>query len=226
MENTCNRCHQTLLAESCYCASCGLPQLVYAADGATGQNSPERWNEAVRDAAQVDWKPALRVTLAIAIPAGALCFILSPLLGIYGLLWMAVAAAWVVMLYMRSQRPAWITLGAGARIGLVTGLAGGWTAAAASAFTLFAMRFIFHHGNEFDDFWQNQVSEKVSQQWAASGYDAQQVLTAKAMLNSPEGRSGLTITVIFLMAVAMVVFATAGGALGARMLSRRRQPEI
>jgi hypothetical protein len=225
MEITCARCHQTVLAENCYCPACGLPQLQYATDAPPGETQANHWNDAVRDAGSVDWKPALRAALLVAVPAGVICSILSPL-GVFGLFWMAAAAAWAVVLYIRSQKPAWITLGAGARIGLVTGLLGGWTAAATSAATLFSLRFVFHNGRIFDDFWQNQVSEKVTQQWAAGGFDAQTILVAKTMLNSPEGRGGLTCTVILMLAVGLVIFATAGGALGARMAGRRRQPEL
>jgi len=225
MEITCNRCRQTVQAENCYCPVCGLPQLVYAADLPPGQTVPEHWNEAVRDAGSVDWKPALRAILKLAIPAGVLCSMLSPL-GIFGLFWMAAAATWAVALYLRSQRPAWITIGAGARIGVVTGLVGGWIAAATFAASLFAMRFFFHQGRLFDNFWQSQIGEKFNQQLAASGQDAQTILLTKTLLNSPEGRGGMTLCVIFFMVLALVAFATAGGALGARMLGRTRQPEV
>jgi len=225
MEITCNRCHQAILAENCYCPACGLPQLVYAADAPPGQTQPERWDGAVQDAGSVDWKPALRAALKLAIPAGLLCSG-YPLLGIFGLVWMAVAGAWAVVLYLRSQRPAWITIGAGARIGLVTGLLGAWIAAATMSVLLFAMRFFFHQGKVFDNFWQTQVSEKLAQQWAASGLDAQTILAAKAMLNSPEGRGGMTLSVIVFVVLTLVIFATAGGALGARLMGRTRQPEL
>ena len=225
MEITCHRCHQAVQAENCYCPVCGLPQLVYQSDTAAGQAPPEHWDGVVRDAGSIAWKPALSAAVKLAIPAGVLCSMLSPL-GVLGLFWMAAAATWAVALYLRSQRPAWITIGAGARIGLVTGLLGGWTAAATSAMTLFSMRFFFHQGRYFDDLWQNQVSEKVSQQWASSGMDAQTILAAKGMLNSPEGRGGVTVCVLLFLFLALVLFATAGGALGARMLGRSRQPEI
>ena len=225
MEITCNRCHQTILAENCYCPACGLPQLVYAADEATGQAPAERWTGAVKDASVVDWKPAMRAAATLAIPAGLLSSGFSPV-GVLGLFWMAAAAAWAVVLYMRSQRPAWITIGAGARIGLVTGLLGGWTAAATMSFMLFGMRFFFHQGKVFDEYWQNQISEKVSQQWAAAGMDAQTIVVAKALLNSPEGRGGLTLAVILVLTLSLVAFATAGGALGARLMGRNRRPEV
>jgi len=106
---------------------------------------------------------------------------------IFGLLWMAVAAAWAVALYLRSQRPAWITIGAGARIGLVTGLLGGWMAAAASGVTLFVMRFVLHEGKTIDDTWQTMIADQVAGQWTAAGVDAQTIALYKGWLLSPKG---------------------------------------
>jgi hypothetical protein len=225
MEITCSRCHQTVQAENCYCPVCGLPQFVYEAEAATGQGQPERGTEAVRDAGSVDWKPALRSALVLAIPAGILCSLFSPV-SIFGLLWMAAAAAWTVVLYVRSQRPAWITIGAGARIGLVTGVLGGWTAACVTGLSLFAMRFFFHQGKVFDDFWQNIVGQQMSQQWTSMGVDAQTIAFTKAWLLSPEGRAGWVLCAMLVLASALLLFAVAGGALGARMLARSRRPEI
>jgi hypothetical protein len=225
MEITCTRCHQTVHAGDCYCPVCGLPQFVYSADGAPGQAPPERWNEATRDASSVDWKPALRAALMLAIPTGMLCSLLSPV-SIFGLLWMAAAAAWAVVLYVRSQRPAWITIGAGARIGLVTGVLGGWTAFGTTGVTLFAMRFFFHQGRIFDDFWQTFVGQQLSQQWSSMGVDPQTIVLAKAWLLSPEGRAGWLLFAILLLAAALLLFATAGGALSARLMARARRPEV
>jgi len=225
MEITCSRCHQTVNAENCYCPVCGLPQLLYTADGSSVPSQPERWSEAARDASSVDWKPALRAALMLAIPTGLLCSLLSPV-SIFGLLLMAAAAAWTVVLYMRTQRPAWITIGAGARIGFVTGVLGGWTAAGTTGVTLFAMRFFFHQGRFFDDFWQTFVGQQLSDQWTSMGVDAQTMTTAKAWLLSPEGRAGWVLFAIVLLVAAFLLFATAGGALSARLMARTRRPEI
>ena len=225
MEIVCNRCHQTVQAEDRYCPACGLPQLVYTEGSASGPAQPEQWNEAVRDASSVNWKPALRAALLLAIPAGVLCSMLSPV-GIFGLLWMAVAAAWTVVLYVRGQRPAWITVGAGARIGLITGVLGAWTAAATTGITLFTMRFFFHQSKVFDDFWQNLVNQQMAQQWASAGVDAATIAFAKTWLLSPEGRAGSMLGAILFLAAALLLFAVAGGALGARILARARRPEV
>jgi hypothetical protein len=145
---------------------------------------------------------------------------------ILGMPLMAAAAAWVVAIYVRSQRPAWITIGAGARIGLVTGLLGGWTAAATTGITLFAMRFWFHQGSFYDDLWQNLVNQQMTQQWASMGVDAQTIEQMKAWLMPPEGRAGWMLAAIVLLTMTLLLFAVAGGALGARLAARGRRPEV
>jgi len=222
MEVTCTRCHQAVQASNCYCAVCGLPQLVYPADAPPGQTPSARWDGAGRDAGSVDWKPALRAALLLAVPAGLLTSGVSPL----GLLWMAIAAAWAVTLYMRSQRPAWITLGAGARIGLVTGLLAGWLAFGISGGALFVQRFFLHQSSQIDTEWKNYV--ETSQQLAAQmGFsDAAQMQAQKALMLSPEGHAGFATFSIIFNAAFLLLFAVAGGALGARLMNRTRQPEV
>jgi hypothetical protein len=223
MELTCSRCHQTVQDGNCFCPNCGLPQLVYSAENSGDAGQGERWGEAVRDANSVDWSSALRSTLPLAIPTGILCSMLSPV-SIIGLLMMGGAAAWVVALYTRSHRPTWITVGAGARIGFVTGVVGSWTAAAVSGLSLYAMRFWLHQGSAFDDFWQSLVNQWQAQV-TATGADAQNVAAFKTVLISPEGRAGLVLVAIAFLMGTLVLFAIAGGALGARMLTRTRRPE-
>jgi hypothetical protein len=160
--------------------------------------------------------------LVLAVPAGLLCSLFSPV-SLFGLLWMSVAAAWAVNLYLRSQRPAWITVGAGARIGLVTGLLGGWMAAAASGLTLFVMRYILHQGKELDDTWETIITDQVARQWTAAGIDAQTIILYKSWLLSPEGRAGSMLSAIGLLVLALVFFAVGGGAVGARLQARARR---
>jgi hypothetical protein len=125
---------------------------------------------------------------------------------------------------MRSQRSGWITIGAGARIGLVTGLLGAWTAAAATGISLFVMRFILHQGKQFDDLWQDSVQQRVTpliaQQWASMGIDI------RAWLLSPEGRAGMMLSFILFFLAVLILFAVGGGALGARLVARTRRPEV
>jgi hypothetical protein len=234
MEVTCTRCHQAIQAENCYCPACGLPQLVYLADVPSGQTPPERWDREGRDAGSVDWKPALRAAMLLAVPAGLLTSGVSPLASL-GLLWMIIAAAWAVALYMRSQRPAWITLGAGARIGLVTGMLAGWLAFGVSGSALFVQRFLLHQASQIDDAYKtlalDKFQEKAQQMLAGMGpTDAAQMQTQlaqiQAWMQSPEGHAGFWAFGFALNSLFLLVFAAAGGALGARWLARHGKPEV
>jgi len=224
MEITCIRCNQPVETDNCYCPTCGLPQLQYSAENVPGQAPPERWNEPIRDASTVDWKRAMSKVLMFAIPAGILCPVLYPM-GFVGLFLMAMAAYWAVILYVRSLRPAWITVGAGARIGLVTGLVSSWLSAAFIGVSLFAMRVFLHQGKAIDDAWSDRVVAPAIQQWTAAGMDAASLATLRGWVTSPEGRAGFVFSSVVLLVVLLVLFAMGGGALGARSHAGARRPQ-
>ncbi len=229
MELTCSRCHQAVPDESRYCPTCGLPQLVYPDEAESGQAQPERWSETARDAGAVDWKPALRAALLLALPAGLLSCGVSPV-GVLGLFWMSAAAAWAVTIYVRGQRPAWITMGAGARIGLVTGLIAGALAITASGAAMFIERFALHQGGVIDAEWRARVeaSNQLTQQFAAQMgvLDQAQLQAQRSLMLSPEGHAGIEAFGMASNAAFLLLFAAAGGAMGARLLGRARRPEI
>lgn len=217
METICSRCHQAVPAESCFCPACGLPQLVYSSeDSGGGPAQPERGMSAVRDANSVEWRPALRAALLLAVPAGLLSFGFAPI----GLFWTAAAAAWAVSLYVRRQPSSWITTGAGARIGLVTGLISGWMAFSATAVAFFCTRFWFHQGEAFDQMWQSVVNQSIQQQMQAMSADVQALNAIRGLMLSPEGRAGFMLTIAVALEIALLAFAAAGGALGARLVGR------
>jgi len=228
METTCNRCHQTIPAEGLYCPSCGLPQLVYSGEEGLAPAPGNQWTEALHEVGAVEWKPALRSVLLLAVPAG-LIFGGTSFLGLLGLIWVAAVAAWAVTLYVRrqraAQRPFWLTAGAGARIGLVTGLISGWIAFAATGASLYAQRFVFHQGKEIDDAWQAQVA-RLSDQLQSASVSSQDPQSAAALsksmtawLLSPEGKAGLVLGGLVVVEFILIAFAVAGGAVGARMLA-------
>jgi len=227
MEITCNRCHQSVEAESCYCPTCGLPQIVYTAEAGPGQAQPEK-EEPVRDAGSVDWKPALRTAALLAVPAGLLSCGISPV-GMLGLFWMSAAAAWAVTLYVRGRHPSWITVGAGARIGLVTGLIAGAVAFSISGSALFMERFVLHKSGLIDSEWKARVeaSNQLTQQFAAQMgvADAAQLQAQKGLMLSPEGHAGIEAFGMATNSLFLLLFASAGGAMGARLLARSRRPE-
>jgi hypothetical protein len=232
MEITCQRCHQTVQDGNTYCPACGLPQLVYTAEPGNGEGQTERWTEAVRDASMVDWKHAMRISVMLAIPAGLLSSAASPV-GFFGLFWMAAAAAWTVVLYVRGgQGPSWVTMGAGARIGLVTGLLAAWLAFSVSGSAVFVQRYVLHRSGQIDSDWKNRVdmSQQMTQNWTASlqPADAAQALSVRnqvqAWMQSPWGHAGIEAFGYAFNACFLLFFAAGGGALGARMLARMRRP--
>lgn len=233
MEITCTRCHQTVNAANCFCPSCGLPQLVYTAESSSGQGQADRWTEAVRDASMVDWKPAMRLALLLAIPAGLLSSGLSPI-GFFGHLLMAAAAAWAVVLYVRGQRPGWVTTGAGARIGLVTGVLAAWLAFTVGGGTLFVERILLHNGGQTDDLYntlftepmQLAMQQSIAQMQPADAGRAQMMWAhLQAWMLSPWGRAGIWTLAFCVNSVFLLFFAAGGGALGARLSARTRRPE-
>ena len=138
------------------------------------------------------------------------------------------------MLYMRSQRPAWITLGAGARIGLVTGILGGWLAFGVSGGALFVDRSLLHQATQIDASYKNfvdllrqQTHEKIAAMGPADAAEFRRQLTPfKAVLSSPEGPAGFWTFAYAGYSVFLLFFSVAGGALGARLLARARKPEF
>jgi len=233
MEITCQRCHQTVQDGNTFCPSCGLPQLVYSAETTEGQGQPERWTEAVRDASMVDWKPAIRAAVVFAVPAGLLSSGLSPL-SFFGFFWMAAAAAWAVIVYVRGQQPAWITMGAGARIGLVTGIMAVWLAFSLNGGQLFVERYMLHHAGQIDTQWATLVtmSQQMTAQWSTtlSSADAAQAQALRKQMQdfmlSPWGHAGFEVFGFLFYSVLFLFFAIGGGAVGARLLARSRRPQV
>jgi hypothetical protein len=170
----------------------------------------------------------------MAIPAGLLSSEATPT-GRFGLLWMATAAAWAVVIYMRNQKPAWITLGAGARIGLVTGLLGSWLAFGVSGGALFVERFIFHQGSQIDaeyssifiSKFQQTAQQTVAGMGPTDAAQAQAVFTGmQTWIMSPEGHAAMWIGSLAFSSLFLLLFAVCGGALGARIQAHRRRPVV
>ncbi len=234
MEITCTRCHQAVREEDCFCPVCGLPQLTYAStDGTPAEEQQERFPGSVRDASMVEWRPALRWAVILAIPAALLSSAITPAGG-FGMLWMATAAAWTVALYVRQQRVPWITIGAGARIGLVTGLIAGWLNFGANSCALFMQRVLLHQSSRLDSDWKTQVvqSQQLAEQWTSglSQADAAQVQTAHTQIinwmQSPWGHAGLQTFNFIMVSIFLLFFALVGGAVGARLMGRTRPTEL
>jgi hypothetical protein len=155
---------------------------------------------------------------------------LSPA-GDFGVLLMSGTAAWAVVLYMRSQRPVWVTVRAGARVGLVCGIFAGALAFAASGCELYTERYILHQGSQIDADWKKfvdldtQLSQRITA-WAgmpnSSDVQAQESQQENWML-TPEGHAGFVVGNFTFYSFLLVLFAMAGGALSARLQKRTRR---
>lgn len=231
MEQTCQRCHETFREGDRYCPTCGLPQLTYSADdvpqlavvsesgAAAGiRSGPNAF------AGGILWRPALHAALTFGVPAGVLCFGVLPI----GLLAMIAASAWAVALYAKRVRAAALTAGMGAQIGLVTGLFASWLAVSLYGLGLWFSRFVLHQGGEWDALWLSQVEKSneqmLAQMGAANAQSAQVAQSLKSLMLSAEGRAGLPLSGLLVVAAILVLLAIAGGALGARLTAAQRRP--
>lgn len=241
MEATCQRCHETLREADRYCPVCGLPQLVYIAaetpavplmegDTPFAGESP---NGLAGLAGGIAWRQAVKFALLLAVPAGVLCSGLIPVGQSLALLWMVGAAVWAVGLYFKRAQPGWLSMGAGARIGLVTGLFASWLMLSVNGVALWISRFVMHQGGEMDSLWATEVDKslELSQQMVAqmgmtAAQAAQSTQFSKAWMLSSEGRAGIALSTFLAGAAFLVFFAMIGGALGARLLAQPRRPGV
>lgn len=241
MEATCQRCHETLREADRYCPACGLPQLTYqpaelpaaaASDGAVSFAGQVQGSGQTTLAGGVAWRPALKTALMLAIPAGVVCSGLTPVGQslILGVVWITGAAAWAVGLYARRARTAGLSMGAGARIGLVTGVFAGWLALGVDGVSLWVTRFVLHQGGQMDSLFLTGVEKSLefdqqmmSQMGLASAQVAQSLQMSRSMMLSPEGRAGIALLGFATSAAFLIAFATLGGALGARLLAQPRR---
>lgn len=172
----------------------------------------------------IEWKPALNAALIVAVPAAILCSGVFPL----GLVAIVGGSAWAVGQYARRVRQTNLSTGTGVRIGLLTGLFAGWLTFSFAGLAVWILRFVLHQGDEVDSIWATQL-EKNQQILAQMGTpDAQAIHNAQrvqAFMTSAEGRAGLTLFGLVFFAAILVVLAVTGGALGAKLVTLRRQPE-
>lgn len=142
---------------------------------------------------------------------------------------MVTAAAWAVTIYTRGQRSRWITTGAGARIGLVTGLLAAALAFSITGIALFTQRFLLHQAGVMDSQWTVMVDATIKLMQQMMGQmglpDQGQYQFQRALMLSPEGHAAYETLNIARSNFFMIVFAAIGGAIGARLLARSRRTD-
>jgi len=168
----------------------------------------------------IHWRPALQAALMLGVPAGVLCFGILPL----GLLGIVAAAYWAVGLYARRVRTVSVSISVGAQIGVVTGLFASLAAGGLYGIGLWVSRFVLHEGAELDALWTSQVEKSnqqvIEQMGAANAQSAQSI---RAMMLSAEGRAGLAVLGLLVVAAFLIALAVAGGAVGAKLATAPRR---
>ena len=221
MDLVCHRCSATLDPEAYYCPECGAPQIRYVADeGEAAPGTPETSVNiqagAAGTGATLSWKLAIQIAALVGTGVG----ILSALLAAGSVLWVAVGAVLAIGIYHRRRPLTKLGPRVGARVGALLGLIAATVAFAANSVLLVVQRYGLHQGNEID----TQLTSVVKQAAArAANMDPQAPVTSFTNFwLSAEGRIGLILLTMAFLSALIVLFAIAGGVLGAQIYRSSR----
>jgi hypothetical protein len=224
MHDPCHRCGEELLTapEAVFCPHCGAPQL-YLRDYIPSDAGTSPGADPPPNPRQVEWQPAIRGALLVAL-GGALLVLLASLLPWLSLLsWIWVVSASVIALGIyQKQRPlAWVDAGIGARIGLVVGLAMAAALGVATAITGLLQRFAFKDMATVDA--ANRIMlENIRQQMAQSMAPNPVPPEFTALFASPEFFAGAMLAGFAVLGTVVVLLSMAGGAFAGMMRTRAR----
>ena len=173
------------------------------------------------------WKHAIAAAAIVGLPMGLLSSSVLPL-ATASFVWLVGGSMAAVALYQRRSRNGFLNLRTGLRIGLVAGVVAAFFATACNAAVLLFQRYALHMSKAIDDSMDGNIREIVGQ---LGGKMAQATPETQAQLQayfrfllSPDGKAFLSLTSSATAALAMVLFAALGGALGARIFVARRRP--
>ncbi|HTU49028.1 MAG TPA: zinc ribbon domain-containing protein [Acidobacteriaceae bacterium] len=221
MDLVCHRCSATLDPEAYYCPECGAPQIRYVADeGEAAQSMPgvslDIQAGAVGTGTSVSWKMAIRIAAMVGTAVG----VLSAVLAAGSVLWVAVGAVVAMGIYHRRRPLTKLGPRVGARVGALLGLIAATVAFAANSVLLVVQRYGLHQGTEID----TQLTSIVKQAAArAATMDPQAPVTSFTNFwLSAEGRIGLILLTMAFLSLLIVLFAIAGGVLGAQIYRSSR----
>jgi ribosomal protein L40E len=221
MDLVCHRCSATLEPEAYYCPECGAPQIRYVADESeAAQTMPgvsvNIQAGAVGTSTSISWKLAIQIAAVVGTAVG----VLSAVLAAGSVLWVAVGAVVAIGIYHRRRPLTRLAPRVGARVGALLGLIAASVAFAANSVLLVIQRYGMHQGNEID----TQLTSIVKQAAArAANMDPQApVTTFTSFWLSAEGRIGLILLTMAFLSALIILFAIAGGILGAQIYRSSR----
>ncbi len=215
MDPVCHRCGTSLNSNELFCPHCGAPQLRYEpsdepAPAYTGSRPSSSSGRAI-DA--VAWKEAIIAAVLVSVPVGLLSSFLD-----FGSLWAIAGGIATVSLYRRrvgippSSKMGW-------RIGALLGVTAAFVATAIDSLTLIIQRYAMHNGVELDTRF-HLLAQQITDQFNHSDPQAATLMPwfVKFWL-SPDGTAALVLMGAAVSACSMILFSSAGGAIGARITS-------
>jgi hypothetical protein len=192
-----------------------------------GNASVREFSAEAMDEKGTAWKHAIAAAAIVGLPMGLLSSSVLPL-ATASFVWLVGGSMAAVALYQRRSRNGFLNLRTGLRIGLVAGVVAAFFATACNAAVLLFQRYALHMSKAIDDSMDGNIREIVGQ---LGGKMAQATPETQAQLRayfnfllSPDGKAFLSLTSSATAALAMVLFAALGGALGARIFVARRRP--
>jgi predicted nucleic acid-binding Zn-ribbon protein len=225
MDPLCHRCGTVLnSADELFCPHCGAPQLRYEpSDEPTASSASLKQIASSRGLGAVSWKTAvlsaLLVAGVIAVPVG----LLSSILDLSSSFWVIGGGIATVSLYRRwsgvplSNRMGW-------RVGGLLGLLSAFISTAVySAKSVIERRLM--RSSEVDQQVHSFVQQMASQATHSDPQTAAVMAQFTRFWLSPEGSAAIVLWAAAFSAFFMVLFAAAGGAIGARIASLGNRPQ-
>lgn len=224
MDPLCHRCGSSVQEGNLFCPHCGAPQLLVETGEPGAPAQPAAPSQS--DVERVQWRAAITSALIVAVPLG----LLSGLVGT-NLLFVLLAGFLTIFLYQR-RATGFPPKGIGWRLGSILGAASAFLASYAYAIRMFVQRYFMHGGPSIDREFQT-VALQMADYWtkasAQQGPQPENVVhaikTLTAFFVSPDGHAALQLMTTVTMSVGMLLFAAAGGALGAWLQSTRARAQ-
>lgn len=215
MEQVCHRCNTALHRADPFCPHCGAPQLRYEApDEPVVSAAGPAQRLAGRNPNSLSGRDAILAAAALAVPAG----ILSALLGLVAL-WVLAGGIATIALYRR-RTGAQPTRGMSWRLGALFGVFAAAIATAVTGMQMLVQRYVLHQGAMLDQRYRD-AGQQLTDQLLRSNPDAGTLLPGFIHFwNTPDGAAAMVLMNAAGVVVAILLFAAAGGALGARLTAR------
>jgi hypothetical protein len=215
MELVCYRCNATVEPDANYCVNCGAPQIRFVPESeAASESAADAAPLVAQDAGRggpILWKTAIQAAAGIGIAAG----VLSVLIAAGSILWVALAGFIAIRIYRRRLPHASLARRTGARIGAMVGVLSAAVALAGNGVFLIIQRYGMRQGHLLDDQLTRVVKEAANR--AAAMDPSAPAATFVHFWLSAEGRVGLVLLAMGFLSVLILLFAIAGGMVGAHV---------